>query len=119
VVILAEVGDISRFANSGRLAAYCGTVLATHASGGKHRSGRRRTAFNRYLKWAFVEAGNAALMHRRSRAHARVVALYDRVKAKQGHGKASVAMARHLAESAFWVLTKQAAYRLPNSSKRG
>jgi hypothetical protein len=80
---------------------------------------QRRTNINRYLKWAFVKAANGALLHRRTRCRAHVVALYDRVKAKRGHGKAKLAMARHLAEAAFWVLTTQEPYRLPESSKRG
>ena len=39
--------------------------------------------------------------------------LYERLRAGKGHPKASVAVARHLAESAWWILTKQQDYREP------
>ena len=34
------------------------------------------------------------------------------------HGKATVAVARHLAEAAFWMLTKQQIYREPNGPRQ-
>ena len=42
------------------------------------------------------------------------VNLYQRLKAAKGHGKAAVAVARHLAEASWWILTKQQSYREPN-----
>jgi hypothetical protein len=41
------------------------------------------------------------------------VRLYQRIKRAKNHQKAVVAMARHLAEAAWWVLTKQEVYREP------
>lgn len=119
VVIHTEIGCISRFRSHLRFASYSGTVATRHDSGGKHRTGRVSRTANLYLKWAFVEAANAAVLHRKSPANAHLVRLYDRVRAKRGHGKAIVATARHLAEAAFWVLTKQEPYRPPKSSTRG
>jgi hypothetical protein len=43
-----------------------------------------------------------------------VVELYRRVKAAaKCHNKAAVALARHLAESSWWILTKAQDYRPP------
>ena len=42
--------------------------------------------------------------------------LYQRIKARRGHGKAKVAVARHLAEASFWMLKKGEPYREPMSS---
>ena len=42
-----------------------------------------------------------------------VVRLYQRVKRKKNHQKAIVAVARHLAEAAYWILKKQEVYRDP------
>jgi len=53
VVISQEIGDVSRFSGSDRLASYAGTVPRVHASGGKIRYGRLRSDTNTYLKWAF------------------------------------------------------------------
>ena len=117
VVIAAEIGEIERFGSAERFASYAGTVPRVHASGGKSYGGRVRMDVNSYLKWAFVEAANAALLQGDRYGHVR--RLYDRLRARRGHGKAIVAVARHLAEAAFWVLTKQEPYREPKGSRRG
>jgi transposase len=56
VVIMSEIGDISRFPSAARLASYCGTTPRVQSSGGKTRHGQLRVDVNRYLKWAFTEA---------------------------------------------------------------
>ena len=117
VVIAAEMGDMARFASAERFASYAGTVPRVHASGGKSYGGRVRMDANPYLKWAFVEAANAALLQGDRYGHVR--RLYDRLRARRGHGKAIVAVARHLAEAAYWVLTKQQPYQEPRRSTRG
>jgi transposase len=117
VVIAAEMGDKGRFPSAERFASYAGTVPRVHASGGKHYGGRVRTDTNPYLKWAFVEAANAALLQGERYGHVR--RLYDRLRARRGHGKAIVAVARHLAEAAYWVLTKQQPYQEPRRSVQG
>lgn len=113
VVILWELGEVSRFATAAHLASYAGTTPRLHASGGKIRMGQLRSDVNHYLKWAFVEAANGVCMHRRRHADRHVSQLYERLKARKGHQKAIGAVARHLAEAAFWILTKQEPYRDP------
>ena len=39
--------------------------------------------------------------------------LYHRLYPSKGHGRAAVAVARHLAEASYWVLRKQQHYRAP------
>jgi len=41
--------------------------------------------------------------------------LYSRIRRKKGHSIAVGAVARHLSEAAFWILTKQEPYREPDS----
>jgi len=117
VVIATEIGACARFGSAERFASYAGTVPRIHASGGKSYAGRVRMDVNAYLKWAFVEAANAALLQGDRYGHVR--RLYDRIRARRGHGKAVVAVARHLAEAAYWVLTKQEPYQEPRRSTRG
>jgi transposase len=117
VVITLEVGDIRRFPSASRFASYAGTTPRIHSSGGKTRHGRLRPDVNRYLKWAFVEAGNVNSMHRRRRSHLHTSRLYEKIKRRGGcHAKAIVALARHLAEATYWILTKKEAYREPGSN---
>jgi len=42
-----------------------------------------------------------------------VVQLYQRIKERKGHAKAVVAVARHLAEAAYWILKKNETYKEP------
>jgi transposase len=119
VVIWTEIGTIERFGRAEQLASYAGLVPREHSSGGKVRYGRVRKDVNLYLKWAFVEAANAAVLNRARCEYRHISHLYDGIKARRGHGKAIVAVARHLAEASFWMLKKGESYREPMSSTQG
>jgi transposase len=113
VVIASEVGDVERFPSAARFASYAGTTPRIHASGGKVRLGQLRADVNRYLKWAFVEAANCVSLTRRQCPYRHVTQLYLRVRGRRGHQTAVGAVARHLAEATYWVLTKREMYREP------
>jgi len=113
LVILLEVGDVHRFADAEHLAAYAGTTPRVDASGGKIRFGRLRPDVNHYLKWAYLEAANVICLHQQYWPTRRVVRLYQRVSRRRGHPKALGAVARHLAEATYWMLTKGESYREP------
>ena len=72
-----------------------------------------RTESNQYLKWSFIEAANGVCLHRKKYPGRTVSRLYERIKTKKGHGKAIGAVARNLAEAAYWVLKKKEPYRDP------
>jgi transposase len=117
IVIEREIGSIDRFATPGQLASYAGLVPTVHASGGKTRFGHMRKPSNQYLKWAFIEAANVVVRHRHHPAWKTkyVCQVYDQVCQRKGHPIAVGAVARHLAEAAFWILTRQQPYRPPAS----
>jgi transposase len=119
VVIWTEIGTIERFGRAEQLASYAGLVPRENSSGGKVRYGRVRKDVNLYLKWAFVEAANSAVLNRQRCQYRHIARLYENVKARRGHGKAIVAVARHLAEASFWMLKKGENYREPMSSTQG
>ena len=112
-VLALEIGEVERFATAEKLAAYAGTTPRVHASGGRVRYGPLRSDVNRYLKWAFVEAANVISRNRRHWPERHVVRLYERIRGRKGHAKAIGAVARHLAEAAYWMLKKQEVYREP------
>lgn len=116
VVIALEIGDIDRFPGPDRLASYSGMVPRIKSSGGKTTFGRVRPDVNRYLKWALIEAANIIMMNRARWPNRHVVRLYLRIRERRGHAKAIVAVGRHLAEAAYWVLKKNGPYREPISS---
>jgi transposase len=111
--IYLEIGAVARFACPERLASYAGLVPVVHASGGRVSYGPTSKRSNLYLRWAFVEAANLAAARRKAHPERHVSRLYERLRAGKGHQKAVVAVARHLAESAWWILTKQQVYREP------
>lgn len=113
-VIMLETGDISRFATAERFTSYCGTTPRVHSSGGKTRFGQLRSDVNHYLKWAFAEAANGTCINRRRWPDKHVSHLYARISHKKGHPKAIGAVARHLAEAAYWMLKKKEVYRDPS-----
>jgi transposase len=118
VVIALEVGDVARFASAEKLAGYAGTTPRVHASGGKTRFGPTRPDVNRYLKWVFVEAANIVCLRRGRAPQCHASRLYDRIARRKGHPKAIGAVARHLAEATYWMLSKQESYREPQGGGR-
>ena len=118
MVMMLEIGRVDRFPTAAHLASYAGLVPRVHSSGGHTRMGQVLGNVNRNLKWAFVETGNLIVINQRRLAGTHVVRLYQRIKRAKNHQKAVVAVGRHLAEAAWWVLTKQEVYREPRGSQR-
>lgn len=108
-----EIGEVERFPSPPHLASYAGLVPVVHASGGRIFQGPTSPRSNHYLRWAFVEAANLAATRRKQHPQRHVSRLYERLRPAKGHQKAAVAIARHLAESAWWILKKKQAYREP------
>jgi transposase len=80
---------------------------------GEHlRLGGTSRQVNHYLKWAYVEAATCAVKLRAYREE-HIGRLYGRLFRKRGHGRAIVAVARHLAEASYWVLLRGEPYRSP------
>jgi transposase len=111
--IALEIGDVQRFPSAMHLASYAGTTPRVHASGGKVRYGALRPDVNRYLKWAFAEAGNSVAVNHARCPERHVSQLYQRLRLRKGHPQAIGAVARHLAEAAFHVLRQKQMYRDP------
>ena len=118
MVMMLEIGKVDRFATAAHLASYAGLVPRVYSSGGHTRMGQVCGNVNRNLKWAFVETGNLVVINQRRLAGTHVVRLYQRIKRAKNHQKAVVAVARHLAEAAWWVLSKQEVYRDPRIARQ-
>lgn len=113
VVIVLELGEVSRFAGPERLASYAGTTPRVKASGDKIRYGQLRSDVNRYLKWAFIEAANVCGILHKHYPQRHVSQLYSRLARTKGHQKAIGAVARHLAEATYWIMRKHTPYKDP------
>jgi transposase len=106
-VIAAEIDEISRFKSADKLAAYCGLVPRTVASGGKVYHGRLLSRCNKWLKWAFIEAAWASL-----RTSPYFSSLYRRHRTRgKASNKAIVIVARRLSRVVWHVLKEGREYR--------
>ncbi len=122
IVIEQEIGSIDRFDTSGQFSRFAGFVPTVHASSGNIRLGHMRKPSNQNLKWAFRVASRSAAQGHRSRHRHHpawktkcVRQIYDQASQRKGHAVAVGAVARHLAQGAFWILNRQQPYRPPAS----
>jgi len=116
-VLWLEIGAVERFPDASKLASYAGLVPRVRASGGHTRLGPVCRDVNHHLKWAFVEAANLVAVNQRRLGPCHVLELYQRLKKRKNHQKAVVAVARHLAEAAYWILKKREVYREPKTPR--
>jgi transposase len=116
-VLWLEIGAVERFPDAPNLASYAGLVPRVRASGGHTRLGPVCRDVNHHLKWAFVEAANLVAVNQRRLGPCHVLRLYQRLKKRKNHQKAVVAVARHLAEAAYWILKKREVYREPEAPR--
>lgn len=108
-----EIGTVDRFPDAAHFASYAGCVPKVSSSGNKTRYGHLRQEANHYLKWAFIEAANviSGNCHRLTWQGKHVVTLYQRIRQRKGHAVAVGAVARHLAEAAYWMLKRKQPYK--------
>jgi transposase len=108
--IYLEVGEVSRFASAPHLASYAGLVPTVHASGGKSRPRPTPRSANHFLKWAFVEAANVITTRRRRGRISTSSSYLNGCGRISAMAKQLRAVARHLAESSWWILSKKQPY---------
>lgn len=114
-VFLLEIGDIRRFPAPTKLTAYAGLVPRLEESGETTRHGRLRKRSNPYLRWAAVEAARHAIQCDpvMKEKYLRILKVSPNAATKVQKAKAVVAVARHLLEVIWCMLTRGEVYRTP------
>jgi transposase len=98
--------DVRRFQSSRQLVAYLGLDPRVRQSGSEPaRSGRISKRGSASARWALVEAA-WSVVQQPGPLHA----FYERIRARRGHGKAVVAVARKLAVLFWCLLTRSEDY---------
>jgi transposase len=107
LIITSAVGEIKRFETPKQLASYSGLVPSVSQSGETAHYGSITHRGRSLLRWIMVEAANAATLTPGP--------VQDRYQRLRRHGKthsvAIVAVARHLLELVWHLLTKQTVFR--------
>ena len=107
MVILAEIGDISRFPDSAHLCSYAGLVPSTHSSGSTTYHGHITKRGSEHLRTAMVACVQS---HRIGHPDSNISSFYARIAARHGNAKAMVATGAKLLKVVYWVLTEQREY---------
>jgi transposase len=98
MVILAEIGDIGRFATKRSLASYAGLVPRVRESAGKRSHGSITRAGSETLRWIMLQVAQVA-----ARYAPAARAYYQRLRQKKPPQVAKVALARKLL-TVVWAL---------------
>jgi transposase len=106
MLILAEVGDFSRFPTAKHLVSYAGLNPSVHASGGITRYGRITKQGSSWLRWVMVEVASIASRHSSRLGH-----LHSRIAYKHGNNTANIAVAREVLTICYHMLRKGESYK--------
>jgi len=119
-VIALEIGDVRRFGEAKYLVSYAGLVPSARESAERKRQGRCPRDCNVYLKWALVESRQPDREQAKDMAGApcRAALPARENKTPRCTARQAMAVARHLAEASYWILTKQEVYREPKSKRK-
>jgi transposase len=104
-VIMAEAGEMGRFPSAKHFASYCGLAVSQRSSGGKNRFGSITKQGNKNIRWILVEGAQKA-----KSSDPNLKRFFDRIAYKRGRSRATVAVARKLAEICWQIVTKKVVY---------
>jgi transposase len=96
--VLAEVGEIERFASADQLCSWAGLTPTEHSSDKHTRRGHISKQGSRWLRWVMVEAAASAVRNPSLRQ------LAERIARRRGTKIARVALARRLLTLSFYAL---------------
>jgi transposase len=107
LLIVSEIGDISRFPDSYHLCSYAGLIPSTHSSGGVTYHGRITKRGSKYLRWIMTECTHT---HVRTVPESSVSKFYAKIARKKGKQKGIVAAASKLLKIVYWVMKERREY---------
>lgn len=109
VTILAEAVDIGRYASAEKFAAAGGIIPSHRSSASTYHGGGITKQGSTWMRNAIVEAATTTIRHDR-----RMKGIYERIRKRRGAKKAKIAVARHMLEIIWHMLTNGEEYRTQN-----
>ena len=111
-MLLAEIGDISRFGSARKLASWAGLTPTVRGSDRTVRHGHISKQGSAWLRWILCEAAQTA------KRHPGFAAGYQAIARRRGKKIATTAVARKLLTRAYHLLTDAASGGAP-PARRG
>ncbi|MDE0526609.1 MAG: transposase [Thaumarchaeota archaeon] len=111
VTILAEAVDICRYSSAEKFAAAGGIIPSHRSSASTYHGGCITKQGSTRMRNAIVEAATTTARH-----DPRMKGIYDRMRKRSGAKKAKVAVARHMLETIWHMLTNGEEYRTQDAS---
>lgn len=106
MTVLAALGEIGRFETPKHLTSYSGLTPGMEQSGTKNRGKGITKEGRRELRWAMVEAAQMAV-----KSDPLLKMRFQALQKRMHRNQAIVAIARHLLEVVWYVLTRRQPYR--------
>ncbi len=104
LVIASEIGGISRFNDSHKLAAYAGVAPSVRNSADTIHHGRITKKGSMTLRWVLIEAAHSHALHA---PNSNITQFYNRIKKKRGSSKAAVATGSKMLRVIYWMLKEK------------
>ncbi len=99
LVLLAEIGDVSRFGSARKLAAWAGLTLTVRGSDRTVRHGHISKQGSAWVRWILCEAAQTA------KRHPQFAVSYQAIDRRRGKKIATTAVARKLLTRAYHLLS--------------
>jgi transposase len=113
LVLLAEIGDVSRFGSARKLAAWAGLTPTVRGSDRTVRHGHISKQGSTWVRWILCEAAQTA------KRHPDFAAVYQAIAARRGKKIATTAIARKLLTRAYHLLASARSGVASTTSREG
>lgn len=104
LMIVAELGDISRFPDSDKVVSYCGLNPGVHQSGEHAQYSSITKTGPTSLRWILIEVAHSHLMHCKDKTNCKLCQFYKKISRRRGPKIATVAMAAKMIRIIYWML---------------
>jgi transposase len=113
LLVIAEVGDVSRFPSARHLASFAGLTPRVRNSGQRVRLGPISRQGSPHLRWGLIQAAQTAVQ-----VDGPLKSFYERIKQRRGSKVAKVAVAREILTLCYYGLRDGEIRRLEAAAAR-